>query len=94
MSDTLSQLEVLLTDVILPNLKGISACQVEQRMEGDRLVRMIEDFRSEMQISFAQLRAEIAACRQEVEDAIILLREGEAANTPEPTAKARKTIIH
>ena len=94
MPDTLSQLEVLLTDVILPNLKGISACQVEQRMEGDRLALMLEDFRSEMQINLAQLRAEIAACRQEVEDAIILLRESEGANDLELTAKVRKTIIH
>jgi hypothetical protein len=94
MTDTLSQLEILLTDVILPNLKGISACQVEQRMEGDRLARMIEDFRSEIQISFAQLRAEIAACRQEVEDAAILLRDGEAASPAEPAVKGRKTLIH
>jgi len=63
-------------------------------MEGDRLACMIEDFRSEMQISFAHLRAEIAACRQEIEDAIILLRESEGANSLELTAKVRKTIIH
>jgi len=84
MSELYSQLQTLLTDVILPNLKGIHANQVEQRFQSDCLNQDLEDFRAEMRIQFAELRAELAACRRMSE------REVKKKTTPK-TRKGRIT---
>jgi len=94
MSALYSQLQTLLNDVILPNLKGIHANQVEQRFQSDCLNQDLEDFRAEMQIQFAELRAQLAACRQELEDAMVILRESESVNAADPAAAIKKTMIH
>ena len=94
MSDPQSQLQTLLTEVILPNLKGIHASQVEQRFQSDCLTQDLENFRAEMQTRFAELRAELAACRQELEDAMVTLRESEATNPAAPVPTGKKTLIH
>ena len=94
MSDLSTQLQTLLLDVVLPNLKGIQASQDEQRFQTDSLNQSLEDFRSEMHLRFAELRAEIAACRQELEDAMVTLRESEAANSADASMNGKKTLIH
>ncbi len=94
MSDVFSQFYQLLVDVILPNLKGIQASQAEQRLQTDRLNRNIEEFRAEMQVRFAEMRADIAACRAQVEDAMVTIRESEAANAGYPASRGKKTLVH
>jgi len=94
MSDLYSQLQTLLTDVIIPKLKGIHSSQVEQRFQTEVLSQDLEDFRAEMQIQFAELRAELTDCRQQLEDAMVTIRESEAANGPEPGFTVKKTMIH
>ena len=92
MSDLLSQLYSVLVDVVMPNLKGIQASQIEQRMQTDRLNQNLDEFRAEMQLRFFELRTEIAACRQELEDAMVTIREVEAANAE--SSPIKKTLIH
>ena len=94
MSEMLSQLHVLLVDVILPHLKGIQASQAEQRLQTERLNQNLEEFRAEMQVRFTELRAEIAACRQEIEDAMVTFRESDVTEYPEPSAASKKRLIH
>jgi hypothetical protein len=90
----LSQLYHVLVDVILPNLKEIHANQVEQRKQTEELNRGLEEFRGEMQVRFAELRAELAACRTQMEDAIVTLSESEAANADDTFPRDKKNLIH
>jgi septal ring factor EnvC (AmiA/AmiB activator) len=94
MPDTFSQLQILLLDVILPNLKGVHASQLEQRRQTDRMMQELAEFRIEMQQRFAELRAEIAACRNELEDAMVTLRETDSVNTAESSPRSKKALIH
>ena len=94
MSAMLSQIMTLLTDVIVPQLQSIHASQAEQRLETDRLNRNIEEFRLEMQMRFAAMHAEIAACRQELEDTMVTIRERDAVDDDFENGKARKRTIH
>jgi len=90
----LSQLHALLLDVILPNLKGIQASQAEQRAQTERLNQNLEEFRAEMQLRFAEIRAELAACRQEVEDTMVTLRETDIPDDPDSIITSKKRLIH
>ena len=94
MSDMLSQIFRLLVDVVVPNLKDIQASQAEQRLQTERLSRSLEDFRAEMRVKFAEVRAEIAASRLQVEDAMITLREAETAEAIDSIPHSKKTLIH
>jgi hypothetical protein len=94
MSDSLSRLHALLLDEILPHLNDIEVSQAEQRRETDRLVRSLNDFRAEMQLRFAELRAEIAYCRQEVEDVMVSLRDTDSPADAELDVSFKKTQIH
>jgi hypothetical protein len=96
MSDMISQLHRLLMDVILPNLNGIQASQAAQRMQTECLNRNLDEFRGEMQVRFAEIHAELAACRVQVEDAMVTLRESEAANADDSGSGSgsKKTLIH
>jgi hypothetical protein len=94
MKDMLSQLHTLLLDVVLPHLKGIQASQAEQRQQTARLNQNLEEFRSEMQLRFAEIRAELAACRQEVEDTMVTLRETDLPDDPDAAFTSKKRLIH
>jgi predicted phage gp36 major capsid-like protein len=94
MKDMLTQLHALLVDVILPHLKGIQASQAEQRVQTERLNQNLEEFRSEMQLRFAEIRAELAACRQEVEDTMVTLRETDLPDDSESIVTGKKRLIH
>jgi len=94
MKEMLAQLHALLLDVILPHLKGVQASQAEQRIQTDLLNRNLEEFRSEMQMRFAEIRAEIAACRQEVEDTMVTLREADRIDDTESAITHKKRLIH
>jgi hypothetical protein len=94
MSDMLSQIFRLLVDVVLPNLKEIQAGQAEQRLQTEQLSRSLEDFRAEMRVKFTEIRAEIAASRLQVEDAMVTLREAETAEAKDSVPHGKKTLIH
>ena len=90
----LSQIMTLLTDVIVPQLQSIQSSQTEQRLETDRLNRNIEEFRLEMQMRFAAMHAEIAACRQELEDTLVTVRERDPDDDADARSRSRKRTIH
>jgi hypothetical protein len=94
MSDTLSRLHAILIDEILPHLNQIELSQAEQRRHTEQLGHNINDFRAEMQLRFAELRAEIAYCRQEVEDVMVSLRDTDSPSDAEPVVVFKKTQIH
>jgi hypothetical protein len=94
MAALLSQIFALLSDVILPQLKSIHASQAEQRLETGRLNRNIEEFRLEMQVRFAALHAEITACRQEIEDTMVTIRERDSDEVAVARSGSRKRTIH
>jgi hypothetical protein len=94
MPDMLSQIFTLLNDVIVPQLQSIHTSQALQRLETDRLNRNIEEFRNEMHLRFAAIHAEIAACRQELEDTLVTVRERDGDDNRETQTKLRKRTIH
>lgn len=94
MQDLLTQIHRVLTEVIVPHLKGIQVSQAEQRLETERLNRNFEDFRIEMQGRFAELRTELAACRQELEAAMVTIRETDAPEFPDRETAPKKRLIH
>jgi hypothetical protein len=91
MDDTFTYLNTLLLDRILPNLRLILASQDEQRILSDELAHNFAEFRSEITIHFAQVRADIAACRAQLEDVMVTLRDLELGQA---TIQTRKSTIH
>ncbi len=87
-SDALTQLYRLLVESIVPSLKSIQDNQTEQRQQSDWLAESIEDFRMEMNTRFAELHAELASCRAQIDDAMAAIRE-KRTQTP-----GHKTLIH
>jgi hypothetical protein len=94
MSEMLLKIDALLLDVILPNLKAVQTSQAEQTTQAERLNRNLEEFRAEMQIRMTEIRAEIALCRQELEDTMVTLRESEAAEDSDPPVTKKKRIVN
>ena len=66
MSNLDSSLTLLLSDVILPNLKEVQASQAEQIAANDRLEESIEDLRTHLDTQFALLSAQLTACQAEL----------------------------
>jgi hypothetical protein len=94
MSEMPSKMYALLLDVLLPYLKSLQASQAEQRMQTEQLNRSVGEFRAEMQIRMSEIRAEIALCRQELEDTMVTLRESEAAGEPDALPAKKKRIVN
>jgi len=94
MSDMFSQIFALLNNVIVPQLQSILVSQAEQRRETDRLNRSIEEFSLEMQMRFASIHAEIAACRQELEDTMVAIREHDLESDGTGQSKLRRRTVH
>jgi|HubBroStandDraft_2_1064218.scaffolds.fasta_scaffold954782_1 hypothetical protein len=94
MSEMLSKIYALLLDVILPNLKAVHISQAEQTVQAERLNRNLEEFRTEMQIRMAEIRAEIALCRQELEDARVILEQTEEADVADIRPPKKKRIVN
>ena len=57
---------MLLTDVILPNLKSVQSSQSEQIAANDRLELAIEDLRTYIESKFALLSVQLTACQAEL----------------------------
>ena len=66
MSDPFASLTMLLTDVILPNLKSVQSSQSEQIAANDRLELAIEALRTYIESKFALLSAQLTACQAEL----------------------------
>lgn len=66
MNDPFASLTMLLTDVILPNLKSVQSSQSEQIAANDRLELAIEDLRTYIESKFALLSAQLTACQAEL----------------------------
>jgi hypothetical protein len=90
----LPKIDAMLLDAILPNLKSVQANQAELTMQAGRLNRNLEQFRAETQILMAEVRAEMAQCRQELEDTMVTLRESEAAEDSDTPPVRKKRIVN
>jgi hypothetical protein len=66
MEDPLVSLARVLTDVILPNLQSVQMSQAEQIAANDRLENAIDELRLHLESQFAQLSAQLTACRAEL----------------------------
>lgn len=90
MSDPLATLTQVLSEVILPNLKGVQKTQAEQIAANARLERAIVDLRLHLEKQFAALGAQLTACRAELGATQALLRAvQEGAGRP-----GKSTLVH
>jgi hypothetical protein len=94
MTESIGKIYALLTDVILPHLDAIQASQAEQKMQYQGLSRNMEEFRAEIHIHLAEIRADVAFCRQELEDTMVVLRETEAADEDAAARPGQMRIVH
>jgi hypothetical protein len=94
MSEMLAKVHALLTEVILPRLQEIQASQEEQKVQTSRPHASVEEFRMEMLLRFVELHAEIAACRSQIEDAMVTLRESESGTEVEITDPVKKPLLN
>jgi hypothetical protein len=81
MNDPLSTVTRLLTEVILPNLQSVQASQTEQIAANDRLEQAIEELRMHLSAQFAQLAAQLTACRVELAATQAALKAVQNRNT-------------
>ena len=94
MSEILAQLHALLAEDILPRLQAIQANQEEQKAQASRLHASMEEFRTEIMLRFVELHAELAACRAQVEDAMVTLRESEGGNDVDAPSRFKKPLLN
>ena len=94
MSEMLSQIYAMLMNRVLPQLKSIEAAQAEQREHYEMIHRNMRDLHAEIQIRFAELRAEVAACRQELEDTMVTIRERDTVEQNETSDRRKRRLIH
>ena len=66
MNDAIEVVTRLLSETVLPGLHRVHASQKEQIAANDRLEGAIEELRSRLEMQFAELRAQLTACRAEV----------------------------
>ena len=92
MPDLLNRLSSVLVEVVLPNLTKIQVNQAEQRNLTDTLNQSLEDFRSEMQLCFEQMRAELASNRAELDEALATLRE--VQDQQSSAVKQKSRLVH
>ena len=90
MSEMLTEIHKLLLDVVLPNLEGIVSSHAEQGYQGEGLNQCLEEFRSEMNIHFAELRSELAAVRLQLEEVMISVSENETTQDFDVPVKKKK----
>lgn len=66
MDELLAPISQLLAEVILPNLKSVQTSQAQQISANDRLEHAIKELRRELESQFANLSAQLTACRMEL----------------------------
>jgi hypothetical protein len=94
MSDTLSRIYSVLAEEILPSLRSIQASQAEQRLQSERLNQTLAQLCAGIQIRLAEIRADIAACRQEIEDAMVATHDGGSTENGKSSIASKKRLIH
>ncbi len=94
MADVVMKLYAVLIDVILPNLNRIQANQAEQKTQTGRMNENIGEIRAEMQLRFAELRAELATTQIQLEAALMQLRESEDACTAAAIGVTPNSMVH
>jgi hypothetical protein len=88
MNEAMSSLTLLLSDVILPNLKSVQLSQAEQIAANDRLEQAIEDLRTNLEAQFALLSIRLTACQAELAATQAALKAAQArAGAQMPQAK-------
>jgi hypothetical protein len=92
MIDALASLSLLLSDVILPNLKAVQANQAEQIAANDRLEQTIEDLRTHLEVQFALLSAQLTACQTDLAATQAALKAAQIAAGLQPAKN--KMLIH
>jgi hypothetical protein len=78
MSEPLTALTTLLSDVILPALQSVQQSQAEQIAANDRLELAIEELRLHIESQFAHLTAQLTACRAELAATQAVLKAAQA----------------
>lgn len=66
MNEFSASISHLLSNVILPNLKAVQACQAEQIAANDRVEEAVGELEFELKAQFANLSAQIVSCRAEI----------------------------
>jgi hypothetical protein len=66
MNGPFASLSLLLSDVILPNLRAVQTYQADQIASNDRLKQAIEDLRKQLESQFELLTAQLTACQTEL----------------------------
>jgi hypothetical protein len=66
MSDPSDSLTLLLSDVVLPDLKAVQLSQSEQIATNDRLKHAVEELRTRLESKFVLLNAQLAVCQAEL----------------------------
>lgn len=92
MSEPISTLARLLSDVILPNLQAVQSSQAKQIGSNDRLEKAIHELRIHLDSQFATLTAQLTVCRAELAATQAILK---AVQTRDSTSQSdRPTLIH
>lgn len=95
MTGIYAPLLALLSGTLVPRLKEIQTGQDEQRLQAERLERDLADLRFTLSLHFAEIRADLAACQERMEDILVTLRDAEAG--PGETLRPRdvkKSLLH
>lgn len=93
MPEIFTEIYSLLLDGVLPNLKSMLISQTEQKIQSEQRTFNFEEFRAVMQVHMAEIRAEIALCRQQLEDILVIVRE-RSEEDADPSVKKQKRIVH
>lgn len=91
MNDPFASLTLLLSDVVLPNLKEMLTRQAEQIAANDRLEAAIEDLRNHLDSQFALLSVQLTACQAELAATQATLKASQASDGFRPGGKP---LIH
>ena len=92
MDDSFASLTLLLSDVILPNLKAVQENQAEQIAANDRLEQSIEDLRTHLELQFALLSAQLTACQADLAATQAALKAAQIAAGLQPPGS--KQLVH
>jgi hypothetical protein len=92
MNDPFASLSLLLSDVILPNLKAVQVSQAEQIAANDRLEQTIEDLRTQLELQFSLLSAQLTSCQADLAATQAALQAAQIAAGLQPASN--KLLIH
>jgi hypothetical protein len=93
MPETYSKLYALLMKEMLPQLTAMETRQIEQKQQLESMNQAIHELRAEMHLHFAEIRADVALCRQELEDTMVVLRESGAIEEDAEMPAATKRVV-